>query len=400
MAIKCSDGASNNPMSPYATEYSARIGLGQKAEPWSPHRNRATGYRSNFRPGVYFSTKIDQTDNQAMTGILKDVYVTETDKSFVDPKQKGAFSPVVENLPDQIAQKGSGFTRFKYKTTPLARFPLGSGSEVRENYLGHQPDRMNLTNKVVGAKVNQFFQYSYSHDPVEYKPLDAFAHKGDSWQKTNRRMDASEHTVVFNAPKWESGKEKIKKVNDSKHIYSRETVNPPYLHGDEETACFNGVRLGKRFTTQMEKFKYLPHNQRSTYNLKSSKQAGKLPTGNILNNDRYVEPPRDAGRFISHYDENFMGGQSGKINYRPATIQCDNGFTKSTRHYKIQLHRDIDSELPPWKGAELLKTKLEKKKMIKSNPAPFDETRNYKMTTGSSKPEMNHSDHININITK
>jgi len=128
MAIKCSDGASNNPMSPYATEYSARIGLGQKAEvnaslvlmivstfikPWSPHRNRATGYRSNFRPGVYFSTKIDETDNAAMTGILRDVYVTETDKCFADPKQKGAFSPVVKNLPHQIAQKGSGFTRFK-----------------------------------------------------------------------------------------------------------------------------------------------------------------------------------------------------------------------------------------------------------------------------------------------
>ena len=56
---------------------------------------------------------------------------------------------------------------------------------------------------------------------------------------------------------WESGKEKIKKVsslilkpksnvfqvNDSKHIYSRETVNPPYLHGDEETACFNGGKF-------------------------------------------------------------------------------------------------------------------------------------------------------------
>ena len=32
MTIKCSDGASNNPMSPYATEYSARIGIGQKAQ--------------------------------------------------------------------------------------------------------------------------------------------------------------------------------------------------------------------------------------------------------------------------------------------------------------------------------------------------------------------------------
>jgi hypothetical protein len=398
MAIKCSDGASNNPMSPYATEYSARIGLGQKAEPWSPHRNRATGYRSNFRPGVYFSTKIDETDNAAMTGILRDVYVTETDKCFADPKQKGAFSPVVKNLPHQIAQKGSGFTRFKYKTNPLARFPLADKSEVRENYLGHQPDRMNLTNKVVGPKVNQFFQYTYSHDPVEYKPLDAFGHTDDSWQKTNRRTDISEQTVKFNGPKWESGKEKIKKVNDSKHIYSRETVNPPYLHGDEETACFNGVRLGKRFTTQMEKFKYLPHTQRSTYNLKSSRHAGKLPTGNILNNDRYVEPPRDAQRFISHYDENFIGAQSKGANYKPATIQCDNGFTKSTLHYKLQLHKDIDSEIPPWKGAELLKTKLEKQKLVRSNPAPFDETRNYKMT--KSRPEVKTSDNINITITK
>ena len=47
--------------------------------------------------------------------------------------------------------------------------------------------------------------------------------KEDSWQKTNRRTDVSEHTVNFNKPKWEKGTEKTKKVNDSKHIYSRLT---------------------------------------------------------------------------------------------------------------------------------------------------------------------------------
>lgn len=39
----------------------------------------------------------------------------------------------------------------------------------------------------------------------------------------------------------------------------------------------------------------------------------------------------------------------------------------------------MDSQMPPWNSAEMLMTKLEKNKMIRNNPAPFDETRNYKM---------------------
>ena len=66
---------------------------------------------------------------------------------------------------------------FRYKTTPLARFKLDDISEVREHYLGHQPDRMSLTGKVVGPKVDQFYQHSYSHDPVEYKPHNVYARK-------------------------------------------------------------------------------------------------------------------------------------------------------------------------------------------------------------------------------
>ena len=112
ITIKCSNGASNDPMSPYSTEYSARIGIGQSKEHGPEKRNRATGYKSNFRPGVYYSTKLDRIDNEPMIGILDDFqYVSETAKCFADPMRKRASGP---SLPVNLSQKGSGFTRLRW----------------------------------------------------------------------------------------------------------------------------------------------------------------------------------------------------------------------------------------------------------------------------------------------
>ena len=55
-------------------------------------------------------------------------------------------------------------------------------------------------------------------------------------------MGRSENTVEFTTKRLNST-EGIKKVNNSKHDYSRATTNPPYLHGDEETATFNGGKF-------------------------------------------------------------------------------------------------------------------------------------------------------------
>ena len=73
-------------------------------------RNRATGYKSNFRPGVYYSTKLDRIDNDSMIGILNDSYVSETAKCFADPVQKRSSN---HSLPINLSQKGSGFTRLR-----------------------------------------------------------------------------------------------------------------------------------------------------------------------------------------------------------------------------------------------------------------------------------------------
>merc|ERR1719285_21303 len=375
ITIKCSNGASNDPMSPYSTEYSARIGIGQNKEHGAEKRNRATGYKSNFRPGVYYSTKLDRIDNDPMIGILNDSYVSETAKCFADPVQKRSSN---NSLPINLSQKGSGFTRLRYKTTPLSDHKLANESEVRKNYLGYQPDRMSLSDKKVGAKVYRSHAYDYTTDPIEYKPLDAFAHNPTSWQKVNRKMDCSENTVEFTTKRLNGG-ESITKTNNSKHDYSRQTTKPPYLHGDEETATFNGVRLPNRFTTQMEKFKYIPHTERETFALKESANAVKCSTGCTQNNDRFVPGTnRDAQRFLSHYDHHFKRPERPGQK-QPATRQCDNGFTKSTRDYKLQLNNDYDASMPPWKSADFYRTRLEKDKCILSNPAPFDETRNYKM---------------------
>merc|ERR1719473_2209795 len=250
ITIKCSNGASNDPMSPYSTEYSARIGIGQSKEHGPEKRNRATGYKSNFRPGVYYSTKLDRIDNEPMIGILDDFqYVSETAKCFANPMKKRGTSGT--SLPVNLSQKGSGFTRLRYKTTPLSDHKLANESEVRKNYLGFQPNRMSLAEKKVGPKVYRSHAYEF----------------------TTKRLN---------------GAESIVRTNNSKHDYSRATTKPPYLHGDEETATFNGVRLPNRFTTQMEKFKYIPHTERATFALKESANAVKCSTGSTQNNDRFV----------------------------------------------------------------------------------------------------------------
>ena len=80
---------------------------------------------------------------------------------------------------------------------------------------------------------------------TSWRYLILISDKADSWQKIHRQTGASEHTVNFNKPTWLCGDEKLNKLNNSKHIYSRETTNPPYLHGDEETASFNGGKSWK-----------------------------------------------------------------------------------------------------------------------------------------------------------
>jgi len=62
--INESYGAGNNIMKFYVTEYSSRVGI----DDFQPRKgyHSGTGYQSNFRPGVYYSRKLDEVDNPSM----------------------------------------------------------------------------------------------------------------------------------------------------------------------------------------------------------------------------------------------------------------------------------------------------------------------------------------------
>lgn len=59
-----STGPDNNIMKFYITEYSSRVGI----DGFQPRKGQhsGTGYQSNFRPGVYYSRKLDELDNPEM----------------------------------------------------------------------------------------------------------------------------------------------------------------------------------------------------------------------------------------------------------------------------------------------------------------------------------------------
>ena len=62
--IQSSKGPDTNVMKFYTTEHSAKYGH----EGFQPRvgQHSGTGYQSNFRPGVYYSRKLDELDNPVM----------------------------------------------------------------------------------------------------------------------------------------------------------------------------------------------------------------------------------------------------------------------------------------------------------------------------------------------
>ena len=59
-----SRGPDNDIMKFYITEYSTKHGI----DGFSPRyvKHNGTGYKSNFRPGVYYNRKLDELDNPVM----------------------------------------------------------------------------------------------------------------------------------------------------------------------------------------------------------------------------------------------------------------------------------------------------------------------------------------------
>lgn len=207
--VSASHGPDANNMKFYSTTYSASYAM----EPYSPRTGKhvGTGYQSNFRPGVYYSHRIDQLDNPAMAKILQGNYNSITKLDF----KPSIGSNGRDRLPDQLTQVGSGFTRQDPITYPTvanvrkvcvntrdhgigpaisgvlprhrayldklkpkdtvalenaAHGPSFMSTENKVRYQGMPTERVDVSNKTVGQKQGSGYTHAYNVEPITFHP--------------------------------------------------------------------------------------------------------------------------------------------------------------------------------------------------------------------------------------
>jgi len=126
--VAASKGADNGIMDFYSTEYSSKHGI----HGFLPRivKHSGTGYKSNFRPGVYYSRKLDDIDNPAMGRILKDNYLSSMHESFRPYEGPDGKDPFAKDISD----RHTGFT----SNHPRTRNDMGTVKSAPPNLAGRK----------------------------------------------------------------------------------------------------------------------------------------------------------------------------------------------------------------------------------------------------------------------
>lgn len=241
----------------YISEYSNRYGHGGFTPRTGTHRG--TGYQSNFRPGVYYSRKVDEFDNPKMGKLLTDNYNSVTKIHFKnnkgsdgrDPFPKRAFmvkSGFVNDTSPTVPTVGkvrSVCVDTKYEGTiyphlnprlhqirskdPIARENAGHGpsfmsTENQSNFRGCRSNRMDLSTKTVGPKEESGFTHAFNNEPITFKPTEAYDGNYPGWY-TWRPTGTSLMKTDFQPSRYLDGNEPFTTVpggSDRNTGYTRE----------------------------------------------------------------------------------------------------------------------------------------------------------------------------------
>lgn len=368
--VKTSHGADTDLMKFYSTTNSTTYG--RQFSKFEPRRGRhtGTGYLSNFRPGVYYSGRLDQLDNPKMGQLLKDNYESVTEKCFQPSQGPNGCEP----LPDQTYQAGSGFVRQKPVNIPtqaqvqgvcidtrvasapaavmprhkphlhkiIAKDPVelenagyGPGYMTTENHVqfkGEQPGRPDVTRKSVGGKEGSGFTHAYNVEPISFHP--DYAHKGE-WPgyMTGRPTGHSIQTTDYRPAAFSMGKEPLpslanRSVRDTGFTTGTK-AHPVYLHrvmadaydkaGDipnpqldrirkaDPAEYLNTVEPNNHSSIATNIFQGQQQPSRSETDRLSRTAVGyKELTGYCENNDRFIQTSDNPSRFITHYMTKFL----------------------------------------------------------------------------------------------
>lgn len=142
-------GPDNNIMKFYITEYSSKTGRDGFQPRYGHHVG--TGYKSNFRPGVYYSRKLDELDNPVMGRIVSGNYQSITHKHYQPSKGSNG----KDELPSHVSILSNGFVKDQHRTVPSYREAHSVFANPESNSLCAKPPILHtLGNKCPIGKEN------------------------------------------------------------------------------------------------------------------------------------------------------------------------------------------------------------------------------------------------------
>jgi len=403
--IQASNGADCNSKYFYATQYSTSHGR----ESFLPRvgKHTGTGYKSNFRPGLYYSRRLDEVDNPVLGEMLSTNYVSSHENQFKPNKGPSG----KEELPQYAFTKKSGFVRDIPKTLPTAmevkeavhnpltiqptkcrsllyqtthKDPIDNendfngpsyfSTENRMRYLGKPSERMDTSNKTVGYKEGSGFIHAFNIEPITYRPNENFHGRFRSIYTnrptTNSIMKSSFQTTE--QPCNNMNTKLLSKRAERDTGYTREIKSVPAyaVHPLQAFTKLEDVQHSRqKYYKKNDPAEYFNMEHPKPYQTITEsvfkgvqtnfpKSEGRLllgrkeDTGYTENNCKFIETAETApllDRFNTHYKLRFYDKNPAvlckDLNKATTMQQAQNGFTKSTCVQSFGKPRDRSEEL-------------------------------------------------------
>ncbi|XP_033909994.2 protein phosphatase 1 regulatory subunit 32 isoform X1 [Acipenser ruthenus] len=219
--VQTSLGADVEPLHFYCTEYSS--GFGSTGFKPRSGLHTGTGYKSNFRPALYYRASLDRLDNPALGLSLLGNYCSVTHKHFLPSHNPGGTEP----LPQNTESRGSGFTREPGLTIP-GQCPVFLQTEYRGRFPPPVPQpAVSRQHKTVSWKEDTGFTEGSNLEPITYHPPSNYREELSGY--TDRPTGSSIMKTDFLPSALQQGGEALPRLADRQERmtgYTREGVPP------------------------------------------------------------------------------------------------------------------------------------------------------------------------------
>jgi len=400
--VNASNGPDNERAKFYATEYS--VSHGKSGFVARPGKHTGTGYQSNFRPGLFYSRRLDEIDNPKLGDELLKNYSSSNSFQF----RKSAGPNGTDQLPGKLHMAKNSFVRDLHPTLPCSRqigetlkinatnkfnkspaSLLKLRSNVRSGLLEDHPkaslatenttefeDRIHeqtqLTSKPdIGPKCESGFTNSLSKEPITYREDECYgvqnfcrrptgiSNMRNSFQPLHSADGKEEYIMLSQRAANVNGYTKSMKPRAEYALHRLDTytkandLQPTMLRRlqKNDKGEFFNVLYAAPFPS-MNSASYTRHPKPDS-GPEKRRIGPKEETGFTENNCKFIptlETGQSLKRFDTHYKARFCNKNLKPVPFtanpgKTTLMQKGNGFSKSTRVHS-PIGKRIDVTLP------------------------------------------------------